>query len=349
MHATDPKIHILILNYKSWADTIECLESVFRSTYPDYEVVVIDNDSPDGSLNYIKSWAEGKVSVRVNPSHPRRSHSFPPVQKPVPYIVYSRKEAEQGGRSAHASSSPAGADTPPRGTQAPLILIQTGKNLGFAGGNNVALRMLLNRQSRGKVLLLNPDMILQKESLRNAIDCVGADQYEKAIYGFTVKAYSDADKALFWGGGKVNHFSGTIKFIREETGTDELGFISGGALLTDITSFRELGLLPEEYFLYWEETDWCTQAVNRGYSLRACRKAQCYHKGGLGMNGENALADYYYTLGSLKYHRKYYPEKVAFIKGADVLRIMKRIIKGKWQNVLAVVKAMREYKSTRLD
>ncbi len=41
-----PKIYIIILNYNGWADTIECLESVLRNDYPNYQVIVLDNNSP---------------------------------------------------------------------------------------------------------------------------------------------------------------------------------------------------------------------------------------------------------------------------------------------------------------
>lgn len=48
-----PKVSIIILNWNGWADTIECLESVFRNNYPNYRVIVCDNNSSDqsGALN----------------------------------------------------------------------------------------------------------------------------------------------------------------------------------------------------------------------------------------------------------------------------------------------------------
>ena len=42
-----PKVAIIILNYNGWKDTIECLESVLRNDYPNYQVIVVDNSSPD--------------------------------------------------------------------------------------------------------------------------------------------------------------------------------------------------------------------------------------------------------------------------------------------------------------
>ena len=44
------KVCVLIVNWNGWKDTIECLESLVRSTYPYFRVVVCDNGSEDGSL-----------------------------------------------------------------------------------------------------------------------------------------------------------------------------------------------------------------------------------------------------------------------------------------------------------
>lgn len=124
------KVYVIILNWNGWEDTIECLESVFRNIYPSYTVIVCDNGSHDGSLERIKLWAEGKLDVLVPSHNPLRPLSYPPVIKPIPYIEYYREDAEKGGINDG---------------KIPLVLIQTGGNLGFAGGNNVGLRYILAR------------------------------------------------------------------------------------------------------------------------------------------------------------------------------------------------------------
>jgi hypothetical protein len=49
----NPKASIIILNWNGW-DTIECLESVFRNDYPNYQITVINNNSPNNSMEYIR-------------------------------------------------------------------------------------------------------------------------------------------------------------------------------------------------------------------------------------------------------------------------------------------------------
>ena len=56
-------VYIILLNWNGWKDTCQCLESVLRSDYPNFRVIVCDNRSTDGSMQKIKDWAEGKVTA----------------------------------------------------------------------------------------------------------------------------------------------------------------------------------------------------------------------------------------------------------------------------------------------
>lgn len=56
-----PKVDIVIVNWNGWEDTIECLESIYKIDYPDYEVIIVDNHSQDDSVKRIKESSEGKA------------------------------------------------------------------------------------------------------------------------------------------------------------------------------------------------------------------------------------------------------------------------------------------------
>jgi hypothetical protein len=60
-----PKVSIIILNWNRVQDTLECLDSVFKSDYPNYEVIVVDNGSTDRSAPCIRE-AYPKVIVLEN-------------------------------------------------------------------------------------------------------------------------------------------------------------------------------------------------------------------------------------------------------------------------------------------
>ena len=58
-----PHVSIIILNWNGWRDTIECLESVYRITYPNYDIIIADNGSEDDSIKKIKDYTEGNLEV----------------------------------------------------------------------------------------------------------------------------------------------------------------------------------------------------------------------------------------------------------------------------------------------
>lgn len=164
-----PKVYILILDYNNWWDTIECLESVLRSDYTNYQVIVIDNDSPDNSMDYIKAWAEGRLNMWVNPDNSLGSLSHPSVQRPIPYVYYTREEAEEGGnpkKEEELKETVRSNNTITTGY--PLTLVQVESNLGFAGGNNVGIRYALRRNS-DYIFILNNDTILGKTTISEMV------------------------------------------------------------------------------------------------------------------------------------------------------------------------------------
>ena len=57
--------YIVILNYNSWSDTIECIESVINSSYKDISIIVLDK-STNNSENQIKSFLNGNLQVSID-------------------------------------------------------------------------------------------------------------------------------------------------------------------------------------------------------------------------------------------------------------------------------------------
>ena len=83
-----PSVFIVIVNYNGWKDTIECLESLQNISYPNYQVVLVDNGSTNGSLEYIKKWCSGDIRIESGFA------KYNANSKPVCYIEYERNIAE---------------------------------------------------------------------------------------------------------------------------------------------------------------------------------------------------------------------------------------------------------------
>jgi len=293
-----PKVAIIVLNWNGWPDTLECLESLQHLAYPNFQVIVVDNGSIDDSVEKIKNWGEGKIPVQT------RFVEFEPRLKPVARLDYNRREAESGGDvrgETEVEASP---------SQTRLILIQTGENLGFAGGNNVALRYCLERDY-GYFWLLNNDTVVDSASLAEMIKIAESDG-AIGVAGPMILFYSRPQWIYSAGisfsriGRRVRRM-GIMKHLDApafNTRKDVEG-IAGCALLIRQDTVRTIGLLDERFFLYMEEADWCTRAIQKHYRCVYVPQARIWHKGWASIQSAPQLMDYYLARSQILYLKKF--------------------------------------------
>lgn len=312
MDKMSPRVYIIILNYNNWQDTLECLRSVFSLKYDNFSVIVVDNDSRNGSMDRLRAWADEQ----------------PGTSAPATYDFY---------RSEDLPSFLPGKDLPP------LVLIQNDHNAGFAGGNNVAIRPLVGNE--GYIWLLNPDIVVEQDMLAQLIRFAG-DRPEKTIIGSVLKFYHHRDTIHYYGGGRVRFASATVSLVTTVEDIPRLDYISGGSLMTKISNFTRLGLLPDAYFLYWEETDWCYRARQAGFELAVCTEAICYDKGGTTI-GRGGLAEFFYTRNGLLFVSKYKRGKIVGALLFTVVRLVRRILAGQWGKATGMWKGIAAFLKTK--
>jgi GT2 family glycosyltransferase len=130
--------------------------------------------------------------------------------------------------------------------------------------------------------------------------------------------------------------------IQKENAIPKLDYISGACLFTHTSNLRKIGLLPEKYFLYWEETDWCYLARQSGCQFYVCHTAICYDKIST-VIGKSFMADYYYMRNGLLFISKYRSKNIPFVIFFAGIRFMKRVITGQWKRANGVLKGMRDF------
>lgn len=332
-----PHVYVVILNWNSGPETLECLESVFRLDYPSYQVIVCDNDSTDGSMANIIAWAEGRLDILQSGNPTLRAFSFPPIAKPIQFVFYDRKTAESGGEIGNNSSR--------------LVLIQTGKNLGFAGGCNVAMRYALEQANFDYVWLLNNDTVVSKDSLSEQVGHM-QKRPGAGICGSTLLSYDEPDKVQALGGVRYNKWVGTIEPIGEhqsfagvcssEKVEEEMSYVVGASMLVSRKFLCDIGLLCEEYFLYYEELDWVFRSRSR-YSLAYAPKSLVYHKGGGTINSPKVPSEAIDCL--VLRNRLYFTHKHAILAFPSVWITMlgviaNRIRRGQMKRVIPIVQLM---------
>lgn len=328
---------VLVLNWNRWLDTVECLESLFRSEGLEGPVIVCDNDSEDGSLHHLRMWAEGKLDLWLPPDHPLRSHSHPPVAKPLPWVEYDRAEGERGGDTD--AEAPA------------LVLIRTGANLGFAGGNNVGLRYVLARPELDGVWILNNDTVVSPGALRALTREVEADP-AIGMCGSTLLYYDAPTVVQALGGASYNAWLALPKHIGESGPAARVGvaddvrrrmaYVTGASMFVTRDFLQQVGLMSEQYFLYFEELDWVLRAGGR-FKLGYAPQSVVYHKEGrstgtAGAARKSALADYYFLRNRLRVTRTYYPGRIATVRLALLLAMVNRMRRRQWDRVRMIMK-----------
>jgi len=336
-----PKCYILILNWNGWKDTIECLESVFRINYDNYQVIVCDNDSQDNSMDHIKSWARGKQKVFVDKDHPLSALSTPPIEKPVIYKEFDRKQAEEGRTKEDE--------------KVPLILIRTGGNLGFAGGNNVGLRYILKKDSFDYVWLVNNDTVVDPDCLKNMIS-YSSKRLKPNTCGSKLLFYDNPDVIQALGGVHYNKWTGLAetslgryKSIHEKIDQKQfesrLSYIAGASWLIPKQFLIDIGIMEESYFLYCEEVDWCVRGAKK-YELCYANDALVYHKEGSsigspsGERSSSLLSDFYIFRNKLNFTRKYFPEAIITAYITTFIQALNRLRRGQLDKARLILKIM---------
>lgn len=339
-------VHVLLLNWNGWGDTLECLESLLRSDCCDLRVVVCDNGSTDGSLARLKAWARGDLDLWVPDAARLKHFSFPPVAKPVPYVQLSRKEAEAGGAADCAAR---------------LILIDNGSNLGFAGGNNVGLRYLLRQDDLAYVWLLNNDTVVRADALGKLLARVGADP-QAGMCGSTLLCYQDPGQVQAHGGayycrwiGLAWHL-GRLKKAHHPISAGKvearMNYVVGASMLVSQRFLREIGLLCEDYFLFFEELDWALRAAGR-FNLLYAPQSVVYHKVGASVGTssnpakKSAVCDYWNVRNRLFFTRRWFPEALPAVYLALLGTLLTRVVMGRWDRVAMLLRLLTTGGATR--
>lgn len=282
------KIFIIVLNYNGKDVVKNCLTSVFKNDYPGFEVVVIDNNSTDGSFEFAKA----------------------------------------GFSKAH--------------------FIKNEENLGYAAGNNVGIRFALERMA-DFVLLLNNDTEVEKDFLTRLADAAERDEKIGLVSPVIFNGHT---RQVWFSGGKISWLTMKTAHSQAVLTEDycETGFITGCAMLVRAAVFKEIGLLDEDFFLYWEDADFSVRARRAGFKNVVVSGSWAYHLEK--SEGNLKQKTYWLVISGLIFFQKNTPLLLRpWIKFYTMLRKLKNKIDLKLKrNDLAetVEKAYKDYSNIKL-
>ncbi|WP_345969907.1 glycosyltransferase family 2 protein [Sulfurimonas sp. HSL1-6] len=308
---TQPKVAVVLLNYKGSEDTISCLHSLQKVTYPNYRVVVIDNDSPDDSMKQIQDYLQSQI--------------------PDDLVVFKSLD-EAMSRSDSCAK---------------YTLLQSGQNGGYGYGNNVGIQFALHNGA-DYVLILNNDIFIPDPGfIEPMVRLCEKDQTLGAVSGKIF--FHDRPDIVWFNGGKldpwtarVSHFGfnrldGTENVLKDST------FLSGCMLLVPRKTIEIVGLFNEDYFMYVEDLEFVQRILNAGLSLKVTPLSRIEHKVGSSSNGRLSPFSIYYThRNKIDFISRYigYPQKVTAYTYTFVISPLRFIYKGRLDLFKAAIKGL---------
>lgn len=242
-----PLVSIVSVQYGHPDVTLEMLKSLKQISYPNIEIILVDNASPDCNPDIVK--------------------------EEYPDIIY----------------------------------IKSKENLGFAGGNNMGINI-----AKGKyILMLNNDTEVDSGFLEPLVEKM-ENNPQIGIVSPKIKFFYTPDTLQYVGYAPINPITqrgGAKGFGQKDLGQyqedAEAAYGHGAAMMISMNVIKEVGLMADIFFLYYEELDWAHRIRNAGYKIYYVHNSLVYHKESISTGGRiSSLRAYYMTRNRILYLRR---------------------------------------------
>lgn len=230
----------------------------------------------------------------------------------------------------------------------PIHYYQSDDNLGFAGGNNLAIRNISKEIDHiDYYFLLNNDTVLVDDSLIRLLKATTGSSYD--ITGL-VNYYYDQPNECWQAGSFVRPMQLTGKEVnplKYQNGSFvEVDTVPGSSLLISTKVIDTIGLLDDNFFAYYEELDWCLRAKEKGYKVAFLSGTKILHK--VGRSSTSFFKHYLRTRNTLLLYSKHYGEFTIIARFRVFLRTISGIIRWKDKNLWkAYVKGIKDFESRK--
>jgi GT2 family glycosyltransferase len=251
------KIGVLVLNWNRPTDTLACLESVFRLEYRERITYVIDNGSQIDCRKEVTTWLARRAAA-----HGRRYREISVKATPT-----------------YETSALASADT----VADEFVYLQLPRNVGYAGGNNVGIRIAL-AEGCDAVWILNNDTTVAPDALGMLVS-FAANHMPFAAAGVCILEHDRPGRVQCLGGGNYNWALSRHTLVGSDLDISEIrtwppptpDYVAGSAMFIPRSTLETVGLLDERFFLYCEEVDFAERCRQKGLRPVVCVDARVRH------------------------------------------------------------------------
>ncbi len=182
-------------------------------------------------------------------------------------------------------------------------VIVSEKNLGFAGGNNLGIKAA----SGNYLFFLNNDTVLVEDIITPMVDLMAYNP-EIGMLSPKIKYFDDHDEVQYAGFTEVNSLTGRNRLLTTPKETNmpyDTAYPHGAAMLMRRSTVDQVGLMPEDYFLYYEELDWAAQVKQAGFKVFVDPRFEVYHKESASVGNESPLKTFYHTRNRLLFMKRH--------------------------------------------
>lgn len=301
MNINYSSVYVVILNWNSAQDTIHCIKSVLNlNKIKDVTIVVCDNDSKKESYEEIKNFVLDQTNISN--------------------LIIAENEIPNYKNSNYK-----------------IVLIKNEKNYGYAGGNNRGVKYALNQETMQYVWILNNDTEVAPDSLDYLIDKFELNK-KYGVVGSKLVEFENRTKVQGVGG-VINPKFCTTKEIGNELAIDEnidelnyekkVDYVIGASMMFNRLCLQQVGLMCEDYFLYYEEIDICNRIRQKNLEVGIASKSIVYHKHGASTGkGKSDIADYYSVRNRLLISKRFYENYYFYVRFSIFLIIANRFRRG---------------------
>ncbi len=228
-----------------------------------------------------------------------------------------------------------------------INLIISKENLGFAGGNNLGIKA-----AKGEYLFfVNNDTEVTPGLIEPLVELLEQDK-TIGMVSPKIKFHWNKELIQYAGYTKMNPYTirnSTIGFHQKDNGQlndiveTEAGH--GAAMMVPRSVVEKVGLMPDVYFLYYEEHDWAAMIKRAGYKIFYQPKAEIFHKESISTGKGSPFKTYYLNRGRILFTRRnirgsqrflslLFQHCISLPKNALVF-----MVKGQFKHLMAYLKA----------
>lgn len=188
--------------------------------------------------------------------------------------------------------------------------IRSEKNLGFAGGNNLGIR-----HAKGEYFfLVNNDTEFTAGLIENLVSVLDS-RPKVGVISPKILYFDQPNIIQYAGYSAMNMNTGRNRCVGQmeqdlgqyDDSTGPTGYVHGAAMMIRKEAINKAGLMPELFFLYYEEMDWCEKIRKAGFEIWFEPKAKIYHKESMSVGKKSLLKEYFMCRNRILFIRRNAP------------------------------------------